>query len=115
MGTFGNAAKGTHLCLVKGKALPRRSQVPRSRLTMKHKLVAYLMRDNGQVSDMPTDELVFALDQLMQASTAQGQGMSSDIVAGYEFLQTVKLAMQTSKGRVSSETFVEQADTENLM
>ena len=81
---------------------------------MKHKLVAYLMRDNGQVSDMPTEELVVALDQLMQASTAQGQGMSSDIVAGYEFLQTVKLAMQTSKGRVSSETFVKQADTLKL-
>ena len=64
---------------------------------MKHKLVAYLMRDNGQVSDMPTDELVVALDQLMQASATQGQSMSSDIAAGYKFLQTVKLAMRTSK------------------
>ena len=82
---------------------------------MKQELVAYLMRDNERVSDMPTDELVVALDQLMQASATQGQGMSSDIVASYEFLQTVKLAMQTSKGRVSSETFVAQADTENLM
>ena len=82
---------------------------------MKQELVAYLIRDNERVSDMPNDELLVALDQLMQASSAQGQGMSSDIVASYEFLQTVKLAMQTSKGRVSSETFVAQADTENLM
>jgi len=64
---------------------------------MNQELFAYLIRDDGQVSDMPTDELVVAFDQLMQASTAQGQGMSSDIVAGYEFLQTVKLAMRTSK------------------
>ena len=64
---------------------------------MKQELVAYLMRDNERVSDMPTDELVVALDQLMQASATQGQGMSSDIAASYEFLQTLKLAMRTSK------------------
>ena len=64
---------------------------------MKQELVAYLMRDNERVSDMPTDELVVALDQLMQASATQGQGMSSGSVAGYEFLQTVKRAMRTSK------------------
>ena len=62
---------------------------------MKHKLVAYLMRDNGQVSDMPTDELVVALDQLMQANITQEQSMSSNKAAVYEFLQTVKLAMRT--------------------
>src|SRR5438045_4087867 len=98
MGTFGNVAKGTHLCPVKGKALPRRSQFPRSRSIMKQELVAYVIRDNAQVSDMPTDELVVAPDHLMQASTIQEQGMSSGIVAGYEFLQTMKRAMQTSKG-----------------
>ena len=69
---------------------------------MKQKLVAYLMRDNGQVLATPTDELVVALDQLMQASTAQVQRMSSDIVAGHEFLQTVKLAMRTSKSAGSN-------------
>ncbi len=40
---------------------------------MKQELVAYLMRDNERVSDMPTDELVVALDQLMQASATQGK------------------------------------------
>ncbi len=78
-------------------ALPRRSLVPRSRSTMKQELFAYLIRSDGQVSEMPTDELLVALDQLIQASAAQGQSMSSDIAAGYKFLQTVKLAMRTSK------------------
>jgi len=64
---------------------------------MKQELVAYLIQDNERVSDMPTDELLVALDQLMQASTTQGQSLSSAIAAGYEFLQTVKLAMRTSK------------------
>jgi hypothetical protein len=82
---------------------------------MKQKLVSYLIRDNEQVLDMPTDELIVALDHLIQASTTQRQDMSSDIAAGYEFLQTVKQAMWSSKGRVSSETFVEQADTRKLM
>ena len=64
---------------------------------MKQELVAYLIRDNERVSDMPNDELLVALDQLMQASITQEQSMSSDNAAVYEFLHTVKLAMRTSK------------------
>jgi hypothetical protein len=64
---------------------------------MKQELVAYLMQDNERVWDMPTNELLVALDQLIQASTTQGQALSSDIVAGYEFLQTMKQAMRTAK------------------
>ena len=49
------------------------------------------------LEDMPNDELLVALDQLMQASITQEQSMSSDNAAVYEFLHTVKLAMRTSK------------------
>jgi hypothetical protein len=62
---------------------------------MKQVLVAYLIRDNERVWDMPTDELLVALDQLMQANITQEQSMSSNKAAVYEFLQTVKLAMRT--------------------
>ena len=62
---------------------------------MKQELSAYVIRDDGQVSSVPTDELVVALDHLMQGSTTQGQSMSSNKAAVYEFLQTVKLAMRT--------------------
>ena len=62
---------------------------------MNQELCAYLVRGDGRVSEMPTDELLIALDQLMQASTAPGQSVSSDKAAVYEFLQTVKLAMRT--------------------
>ena len=44
---------------------------------------------------MPTDGLLVALDQLMQANITQEQSMSSGKAAVYEFLQTVKLAMRT--------------------
>ncbi len=64
---------------------------------MKQGLSAYVIRDDGQVSDVPTDELVVALDHLMQRSTAQGQSMSADKSAVYEFLQALKQAMRTSK------------------
>ena len=62
---------------------------------MKQELAAYLIRDNERVWDMPTDELLVALDQLMQANITQEQSMSSNKAAVYEFLQTVKLAMRT--------------------
>ena len=64
---------------------------------MNQELFAYLVRGDGRVSDMPTDELLVALDQLMQGSTAQGQSMSSDKAAVYEFLQALKQAMRTSR------------------
>ena len=64
---------------------------------MKQELSAYVVRDDGQVSDVPTDELVVALDHLMQGSTAQGQSMSSNKAAVYEFLQALKQAMRTSR------------------
>jgi hypothetical protein len=44
---------------------------------------------------MPTDGLLVALDQLMQANITQEHSMSSNKAAVYEFLQTVKLAMRT--------------------
>ncbi len=65
---------------------------------MKQELSAYVIRDGGQVSDVPTDELVVALDHLMQGSTAQGHSMSSDKAAVYEFLQALKRAKRTSRG-----------------
>jgi hypothetical protein len=64
---------------------------------MKQELCAYLIRDDGRVSDMPTDELLGALDQVKRGSTVQGQNMSSDKEAVYEFLQTLKRTMRTSK------------------
>jgi hypothetical protein len=64
---------------------------------MQQELSAYVMRDDGQVSLVPTDELVVALDHLMQRSTAQGQSMSADKAAVYEFLQALKQAMRTSR------------------
>ena len=62
---------------------------------MKQELIAYLIRDNEQVLDMPTDGLLVVLDQLMQANITQEGSMSSNKAAVYEFLQTVKLAMRT--------------------
>ncbi len=64
---------------------------------MNQELFAYLIRGDGRVSEMPTDELLVALDQLMQGSTAQGQSVSSDKAAVYEFLQTLKRTMRTSR------------------
>lgn len=80
---------------------------------MKQELVAYLIRDNEQVSDMPTDGLLVALDQLMQASTTQGQGLSFDIVAGYEFLQTLKQAMRISKDASQGKSLWSKQTEEN--
>jgi len=39
---------------------------------MKQELCAYLIRDDGRVSDMPTDELLGALDQVKRGSAVQG-------------------------------------------
>ena len=64
---------------------------------MHQKLFAYLMRDDGRVLELPTDELLVALDQLRQASTVQGQNNYSDKATVYEFLQTVKRTMRTSR------------------
>ena len=60
-------------------------------------LFAYLFRSNGQVSEMPTDELSVVIDQLIQSSTVQEQSMSSDNVAVYEFLHELKLTMRRSR------------------
>jgi len=64
---------------------------------MKQQLVAYLIQGNGEVSDMPTDELLVALNQMVQGSTLEGQSMPSDNAGAYGFLQALKRAMQTAK------------------
>ena len=64
---------------------------------MHQELFAYLIREDGRVRELPTDELLVALDQLRQAITVQGQSNSSDKAAIYEFLQTVKWTMRTSR------------------
>ncbi len=64
---------------------------------MNQELSAYLIRDNGRVSELPTTELLVALDKLRQASSVQGQSGTSDKVAAHEFLQTVKWIMRRSK------------------
>ncbi len=68
----------------------------RSRATMKHELVAYLMQGNGQVIAMPTDELLVALDHVRAGSRTQGQSLSSNKRAVYAFLQAIKRAMHPS-------------------
>jgi hypothetical protein len=64
---------------------------------MKQELCAYLVRGDRCVSQMPTDELLVALDHLLQAGIAQGQSISCDKAAVHEFLQTLKRTMQTSR------------------
>ena len=64
---------------------------------MKQELCAYLVRGDGRVSEMPIDELLVAIEHLMQAGIAQGQSISSDKAAVYEFLQTLKRTMWTSR------------------
>jgi len=44
--------------------------------------------------------LLVAIDHLMQAGIAQGQSISSDKAAIYEFLQTLKQTTQTSRNWV---------------
>ena len=60
---------------------------------MKHALAAYLVRGDGQVSALPTEELLVALDQLIQASSAQEHSISSTQAAVYGFLQAIRQAM----------------------
>jgi len=64
---------------------------------MKQVLCAYLVRGDGRVLEMPTDELRVAIDHLMQAGIAQEQSSSSDRAAVYEFLQTLKQNMRASR------------------
>ena len=60
---------------------------------MHQELYAYIIRDDGRVCELPTDELIVALDQLRQANNVQGQGNTSV----HEFLQTVKWIMRRSR------------------
>lgn len=82
---------------MKGIMLDKQGPGSRKRPTMKQELVAYLIRDNERVSDMPTDKLLAALDQLMQVGSTRQQSIPSDNTAIHEFLQAVKLAMRASK------------------
>lgn len=66
---------------------------------MHQELDAYLVRDDGRVSELPTNELLVALDKLRQASSFQGQSNASDKLAGSEFLQTVRWIMRRSMRR----------------
>jgi hypothetical protein len=67
---------------------------------MKQELVAYLFRSDGRLSEMPTDELLSSLEQLMQASIAQEPNASADTGAVSAFLQTVKRTMRTGGNNV---------------
>src|SRR6266516_2969248 len=78
---------------------------PRSSSTMNQELCAYLIRSGRQVSEMPTDELLDALEQLRQASTAQEQSGASDKAAAYAFLQTLKRVMRISRDGCQAEPF----------
>ena len=64
---------------------------------MNQELCAYLIRNDGRVWELPTDELLGALDQLEQISTLQGQNNSSGAATVHEFLQTVRRIMRTSR------------------
>jgi hypothetical protein len=61
---------------------------------MKHELAAYLVRGDGQVSALPTEELLVALDQLTRVSAAQGHSTPSTQAAAYGFLQAIRQAMR---------------------
>ena len=71
---------------------------------MKQELVAYLFQSNGQVSEMPTDELLGRLEQLRQVGSAQEQSTPADNVAVYAFLDTLRQAMRTCKAGVERTT-----------
>ena len=64
---------------------------------MNQQLYAYLIRNDGRVWELPTDELLGALDQLGQISTLQDQSNSSGTATVHEFLQKVKRIMRTSR------------------
>jgi hypothetical protein len=64
------------------------------RLHMKHELAAHLVRGDGHISDIPTEGLLVALDQLIQASSAQEHSIASTQAAVYGFLQAIRQAMR---------------------
>ena len=74
---------------------------------MKQELVAYLIRDNEQVSDMPTDGLLVALDQLMQASTTQGARPILRHCSRLRVFTNAEAGHAHIQGRLSREIFVE--------
>jgi len=71
---------------------------------MNQELCAYLIRNGGRAWELPTDELLGALDQLRQASTLQGQSKSSGSATAHEFLQTVRRIMRTSRSMEDGQT-----------
>lgn len=75
-----------------------RAQEPeQSTTTLKQELTACLVRENGHVVALPTDELQAALDQVRTGRCPQGHHLSFNRDAVYAFLQTIKDAMQTCK------------------
>jgi hypothetical protein len=70
------------------------------RQSMEQPLVAYLIQSNGEVSAMPTDELLVALDHMPQGSALDGQSVPSEKAVVSEFLHILKCAMQRSKPSV---------------
>ena len=66
---------------------------------MNQELYVYLIRNDGRVWELPTDELQGALDQLRQTSTIQGQSNSCGTATVHEFLQIVKRIMRTSRSK----------------
>lgn len=66
---------------------------------MKSELVAYLIRSDGIVCELPTEGLLAPLHQLTQQSATAGQGVPADSAAVYEFLHALKQMMQVSKSR----------------
>lgn len=64
---------------------------------MNQELCAYLIRNDGRVWELPTDELLGALDQLGHTSAIQSQSDSSGAASVHEFLQTVRRIMRTSR------------------
>ena len=70
---------------------------PRSRTVMQQELCAYLVRDDGQVSQLPTDDLLVAFAQLRKASSTEQQNTSPGTSTIYEFLQTLKHTLRASR------------------
>ena len=64
---------------------------------MQQELCAYLVRDDGQVSQLPTDDLLIAFAQLRQASATQQQNTSPNTSTIYDFLQTLKHTLRASR------------------
>jgi hypothetical protein len=60
---------------------------------MHQELYAYVVRDDGCVWDLPTDELLIDLEQIRQANNIQGQSNASV----HDFLHAVKSIMRRSR------------------